>query len=202
MAPGALTLALAGLPGELIRLRERMAASTDDAIRRAAPALFVDLEDDAARDGAAPLHPALPDVPALTAAANLAGAPWAASGISVDWDPPACLPAPRAFPLFAQPTSDRLEGRARSLAWALTDAAIVRVSPSKHAAFSTSLREKALASTTIALVFDTSEGDLDEQQLSPLRDEARRALMHLDTAAPSRAWVDSMGRRRPTGSYR
>jgi hypothetical protein len=189
------TLALAGLPpGELIRLRERMAASTDEAIRRAAPTLFVDLEDDAASNGAEPLHPALPDVPALTAAANLSGAPWAASGISVDLGP-TCLPASTlCVPLFAPPTSDRLEARGRSLAWALTDAAILRVSPSKRAAFSTSLREKALASTTIALVFDTSEGDLDEQQLSSLRDEARRALKHLDSAAPSRASVDSMGK--------
>jgi hypothetical protein len=194
IAQSAVTLALAGLPsGELVRLRERMAAATDDAIRRAAPTLFVDLEDDASGDGAEPLHPALPDVPALTAAANLSGAPWAASGISVDLGP-TCVPGTRCVALFPATTSDRLEGRARALAWALTDAAILRVSPQARAAFSRSLREKGLGPTTIALVFDTSEGDLDEQQLGPLREEARRALKHLDAAAPSRAWVESMGK--------
>jgi len=195
LAPGAVTLALAGLPpGELIRLREGMTAFTDDAIRRAAPTLFVDLEDDAASGGAEKQHPALPDVPALTAAANLSGAPWAASEVSVDLGP-TCLPASaRCVPLFAPPTSDGLERRARSLAWALTDAAILRVAPEARAAFSSSLRDKALASTTIALVFDASEGDLDERQLGPLRDEARRALQHLDAAAPSRAWLATMAK--------
>jgi hypothetical protein len=188
-------LALAGLPpGELTRLREGLAASTDEAIRRAAPMLFVDLDDAAASDGAAPLHPALPDVPALTAAANLLGAPWTTTDLSVDIGP-TCLPAStRCISLFAPPTGDRLEGRARSLAWALADAAILRVTPGARPALVRSLREKALASNTIALVFDASEGELDEGKLDPLRDEARRAIKHLDPAAPSRAWLDSLGK--------
>ncbi|HVY44909.1 MAG TPA: hypothetical protein VHB21_03480, partial [Minicystis sp.] len=75
-----------------------------------------------------------------------------------------------------------------------SDAAIVRAAPAARAAIVTRLRDAALGATTIALVFDAPTGELDEARLTPLCDAARRALGHLDRAAPARPWLDALAK--------
>jgi hypothetical protein len=197
--PGSIALALGGLPpGELTRLREVLEALTDAAVRRTTARLFDDVEP--ARDGAAaapdPLRQALPDLPALTAAANVLAAPWIAPGLTVKLGP-ACDPAAtRCVPLFAPAVDgeDALVRRGRALAWTLGNAALVRVPAGSRAAMLRSLRRaQARGSGTIALVFDTPRGALDEEELDLLRVQARRALAHLAPDAPQRPWLEALG---------
>jgi hypothetical protein len=206
--PRSIALALGGLPpGELSRLREYLAQSTDAAVRRAAPMLF-DLElaqDEAVLpfDGGAappgtsdPLRQVLPDIPALTAAANVLGGPWSASGLSVQLGPACDTAATRCVALFAPAADpgDALIRRGRALAWGLGNAALLRVPAGSRAAFLQSLRAaQTRPSTTIALVFGAPRGTLDEAELELLRDQARLALAHLAVDAPLRPWLDALG---------
>jgi hypothetical protein len=198
VAPGAVALALGGLPpGELPHLRACLADSADAALRRAAPELFdlAGLADDTAPEPD-PLRQALPDLPALTAAANVLGAPWDAPGISVELRPTCEAAASRCVPLFAlrADRGDALVRRGRALAWSLGNAALLRVPASSHAALLGSLREaQTRPSGTIALVFDASRGTLDAAQLDMLHQQARRVLAHLPPDAPPRRWLDALG---------
>jgi hypothetical protein len=196
ITPAAVSLALGSLPpGELTRLREHLQESTDSALRRAAPGLF-DL-DDAAPD---PLRPSLPDLPALTAAANLLGAPWNAPGISVQLGPACRVGATRCVSVFgaAPAPEDALVRRCRSLAWALGHAGLLRAAPSARPGLLVSLREsqRRLAGT-VAMVFDAPRGRLDEAELDRLRQEARRELEQLASDAPPRPWLEGLRAARP-----
>jgi hypothetical protein len=199
MRPGAIALALGGLPPEeLIRLREHIEESTDAAVRRATAILFDDagpVPDDAAH-APDPLRQALPDLPALTAAANVLGAPWNAPGLSVKLGPVCDADASRCVPLFAAAVDrdDALVRRGRALAWTLGYAARLRVPAASRAATLRSLREaQARPSGTMALVFGAPRGALDEAELELLHEQARRALAHLARDAPERPWLDALG---------
>lgn len=197
VSPASVTLALGGLrPEELPRLRKHLAESTDGALRRAAPELF-DLEGPSDGDaGPDPLREALPDLPALTAAANLLGSPWEAPGISVRLGPSCDAAASRCVPLFtpAAEPEGALVRRARALAWAPGYAALLRVSADARPALLRSLREaQSRPSGTLAMVFGAARGTLDEAELDLLRREARRALEQVRPDAPQRPWLDAMG---------
>jgi hypothetical protein len=195
IAPASVSLALGGLPPEeLPRLRERLEAATDGALRRAAPGLF-DL-DDATPDS---LRQSLPDVPALTAAANLLGSPWSAPGISVKLGPACNEGTAHCVSVFAAAESeDAMARRGRSLAWALSRAALIRVAASARAALLGSLQEaQRRPSGTLALVFGASRGTLDEAELDRLREEARRELGQLASDAARRPWLEAVGAARP-----
>jgi hypothetical protein len=191
-----MALALGGLPAEaLTGLRERLEESTEAALRRAAPTLF-DLglaEEDGAKD---PLRQTLPDVPAMTAAANVLGAPWIGSGLSVMVGASCEAGAFRCVRLF-DPTLDRRDAvvrRGRALAWTLSNAAPLHVRASSRTHLLQSLRDaQARPSSTIALVFAASRGALDEAELELLREQSRRTLAHLPPDAPLRPWLDALG---------
>ena len=107
LLPESMALALGGLPaGEMTRLREGLAESTEAAVRRAAPALF-DLESagDDAGTTPGPLRQATPDLPALTAAVNVLGAPWRAPGISVELGSACAVASSDCVPLFVPAVS-------------------------------------------------------------------------------------------------
>ncbi|HLK35831.1 MAG TPA: hypothetical protein VKU41_03695 [Polyangiaceae bacterium] len=195
--PASISLALGGLPPEeLSRLRERIEESADAALRRAAPDLL-DMgsaaDDAAAADAASQVGP---DLPALTAAVNLGGAPWSAPGISVRLGPGCDPAASRCVPLFAAASSepeDPLARRARSLAWALSNAARVRAPPSSRTALVRSLRTaQRRPSSAVAIVFDAARGTLDGTELDLLRREARRAMEPLGPDAPQRPWLEAV----------
>jgi hypothetical protein len=196
VTPAAVALALGGLPPEeLRRLRKHMAESTDGALRRAAPGLFdLDAPPDA---GAAvdPLQQSLPDLPALTAAANVVGTPWEAPGISVHLGA-GCEPgATRCVPLFgtASGEGDSMLRRGRALTWALADAGLLRASAAGRAQLLHSLREAQLRSAGVAaMVFAASSGNIDPSELDPLRHEARRSLETLRPDAPQRPWLEAL----------
>jgi hypothetical protein len=197
--PGSVALALGGLPIEsLPRLRERLEESMDIAVRRAAPTLYDldELEDDAAAPDPDPLRRALPDLPPLTAAANVLGAPWEAPGVSVELGPTCQVAASRCVPLFA-PAFDRgdaLVRHGRALVWSLVNAARLRVPASSRTVLLRSLREtQTRPASTIALVFGASRGTLDERELDLLRQQARRVLAHLAPDTPRRSWLDALG---------
>jgi hypothetical protein len=199
IAPGSVSLALGGLPpGALPRLREQLKESSETALRRAAPALF-DLDDappDASRH-------ALPDLPALTAAANVLGSPWEAPGISVQLGAVCEAAASRCVPLFAPAvetveTGDALVRRARALAWALGNAAVLRVPANGRPGLLRALREaQPRPSSTLAMVFDAARGTLDDAELDLLRQQVRQALAELAPDAPQRPWLDALGAVRP-----
>ncbi len=199
ISSGSIALALGGLPpGEVTRLRDALAQSTEAAVHRAAPMLFdLGLSDDDAGPAADPLRQALPDLPALTAAANVGGAPWSAPGLSVRLAPDCATGSDsRCVQLFA-PTADQeadpLIRRGRALAWTLANAALLRGSAGSHVALLEALRRaQTRPSSTIALVFDSSRGAIDEAELELLRDQARRALAHLPPDAPQRPWLDAL----------
>ncbi len=196
--PGSVALALGGLPpGELTRLRELLEESTDAAVRRAAATLSdrVGLAQDDAAPVPDPLRQALPDLPALTAAANVMGAPWSAPGLSVKLGPVCDAVASRCVPLFAPAVDggDALVRRGRALAWTLGNAALVHVPAGSRAALLGSLREaQTWPSGTIALVFGAPKGELDEADLALLHEQARRALAHLAPDALQRPWLDAL----------
>jgi hypothetical protein len=197
--PGSIALALGGLPPEeLTRLRERLEESTDAAVRRAAATLLdrvVPPEHDEAPEPD-PVRQALPDLPALTAAANVLGDPWTGPGLSVELGPACEAAASRCVPLFA-PAADRgdaLVRRGCALAWTLGNAALLRVPAGSRAALLRSLRgAQTRPSGTIALVFGAPRGVLDEAELDLLREQAHRALAHLAADAPQRPWLDALG---------
>jgi hypothetical protein len=193
--PGSVALALGGLPaGEMTRLREGLAESTEVAVRRAAPALF-DLADDDAGTAPDPLRQAMPDLPALTAAVNVLGAPWHAFGLSVTLGPTCAVASPACVPLFtpAVDRDDALVRQGRALAWTLGNAALLRVPASSRAALLRSLRGmQTRPSGTIALVFDAPRGVVDAKELGLLHDEAREALLHLGPGALQRPWLEAL----------
>jgi hypothetical protein len=195
-----IALALGGLPPEeLTRLRQRLEESTDLALRGAAPTLF-DL-DVVAADAAAPdpFRQVLPDLPPLTAAANLVGAPWNAPGVSVKLGPTCDAAAARCLPLFV-PADDRdpVVRRARALAWTLANAVCLRALAASRASLLPSLREaQTRPSSTIALVFAASQGVLDEALLAKVREQARRAATHLPEGAPLRPWLEALAAAQP-----
>jgi hypothetical protein len=197
VAPESVSLALGGLPPEeLPRLREHLAASTDAAVRRAAPELFDlgELADERAAPD--PLREALPDVPALTAAANVLGSPWDAPGISVRLGPACDAAASRCAPLFAPAATpgDALVRRGRALAWALGNAALLRVPANSRGARLRSLREaQSRPSGTLAMVFGATRGALEEAEVDLLRQQAGRALAHLAPDAPQRPFLEALG---------
>jgi hypothetical protein len=196
-APATIALALGGLPpGELPRMREHLAEAADVAARLAAPDLFDlgELADDA---GTGTQRELLPDLPALTAAANLRGAPWEAPGIAVRLGAECEPAAARCVPLFSQSedddSGDALVRRGRSLAWALAKAGLLRVAAGSRPALLRSLRaSQPRPSGAIALVFDAPRGKLDEAELDRLRQEARRALADLREGAPERPWLEAL----------
>lgn len=201
LAPGAVALALGGLPpGELEHLREHLEESTDGALQRAAPELF-DLEGPPDAGAAVdPLRKVLPDLPALTAASNVLGSPWEAPGISVHLGPACEATAARCTPLLARAPveGDPLVRRGRVLAWALGNAALIHVPASAREGTLRALREAQLRpSGTIAMVFGATRGTLDASELALLRREARRALERLRPDAPQRAWLEALDSARP-----
>jgi len=196
--PGSIALALGGLPPEAMsRLRERLDESMDVAVRRVAPTLY-DLDrvadDDAAPDPD-PLRGALPDIPAVTAAANVLGAPWVAPGISVELVPTCPTAALRCVPLFAPATDpdDTLVRRGRALVWALGNAGLLRVPASSRAVLLRSLQDaQTRPAGTIALVYGAPRGTLDETELELLRQQARRVTGHLAPDTPRRSRIDAL----------
>jgi hypothetical protein len=199
IAPGSIALALGGLPPEeLTRLRERLEESVDVAMRRAAP-MLLDLDGLAERDAASasnPLRQAAADLPALTAAANVLGAPWSAPGLFVSLGPVCAATGLRCVPLFAPEVDrgDALVRSGRALVWTLGNAALLRVPAGSRAARLRSLRGAQIRpSGTIALVFAAARGALDEVELELLREQARRARVHLAPDAPQRPWLEAIG---------
>jgi hypothetical protein len=193
---GSIALALAGLPpGEVAHVRDCLAGSTDAAERRLA--MLFDLDGPGEDDASAPdpLGEALPDLPALTAAANVLGGPWSASGLTVALGPDCAAAAARCVPLFA-PAVDRADALVRrglALAWSLGNAALLRPPAGSRVALLRSLRAAQTGpSGTIALVFDAPRGALDEPGLEGLRVQARRALAHLAPDAPHRPWLEAL----------
>src|SRR5262249_43998565 len=164
--PASVALALGGLPPEeLPRLRQHLAESTDGMLRRAAPELF-DLDERPGDAGADPLRQMLPDLPALTAAANLVGSPWEGPRISVHLGPVCEAAASRCVPVFAPASTadghaeaarshaadDPLVRRGRALAWALGSAALLGVPASAREGVLHALREVQLRpSGTVAM---------------------------------------------------
>jgi hypothetical protein len=201
VTPAAAALALGGLPPEeLPRLRKHLADSTDGALLRAAPELFdLDSPPDAA-PAVDPLRESLPDLPALTAAVNVLGAPWEAPGISVRLGPACETGASRCLPLFGAASygDDPVVRRGRGLAWALAGSALLRVSSVARAPLLQVLQEAQLRpSGTIAMVFAASRGSVDPKELDLLRREARRAAEPLRPDAPQRPWLDALVGARP-----
>jgi hypothetical protein len=196
LPPGSVALALGGLPpGELARVRQHLAESTDTTLRRAAPEVF-ELEDRTSDDaGADPLRQALPDLPALTAAANLLGSPWDGPGVAAQLGPACAAGAERCVPLFATPAEpgDSLVRRGRALAWALGNAALVRAKAGSREPLLRALREAQLRpSSTLAVVFGAPRGRLEAAELEPLRREALRALGDLAHDSPRRPWLEAL----------
>ena len=193
--PAIVSLALAGLPaGELARLREHLRESTDTALRRAAPDVF-DLGE--APDAASPdpLRLALPDVPALTAAANVLGSPWEAPGISVRLGPTCAAEATRCIPLLEPPgmQDDALTRRGRALAWALGNAIWLQVSATSRPALIRALQEsRTRPQSTIAMVFGAARGSLDEAELDGLRRQARESLEQVAAGSSRRPWLEAL----------
>ncbi|MGH7436493.1 MAG: hypothetical protein ACRENE_12540 [Polyangiaceae bacterium] len=201
VTPDAVTLALGGLPPEEIpRLRKHLAESTDGALQRAAPELFdLDAPPDAG-PAVDPMRDSLPDLPALTAAANVLGDPWEAPGISVHLGPTCEVGASRCVPLFgaASGGDDALLRRGRGLAWALAHAALVRGPPETRGRLLSLLRAAQLRPAgTIAMVFVSSRGSVDPNDLDALRREARRAIEPLRPEAPQRPWLEALAAARP-----
>jgi hypothetical protein len=201
--PGSIALALGGLPpGELTRLQEFLAHSADVAARRAAPAIFdLGLAEEDAGPAPDPLRQALPNVPAVTAAANVLGAPWSAPGMSVRLGPTCDGAAARCVALFspAADGDDPLLRRGRALAWSLGNAALLRVPAGSRAARLQSLREtQTRPSSTIALVFGATRGALDEAEIGRMRDQARARLEDLAGDAPQRPWLEALVAARST----
>jgi hypothetical protein len=198
LPPEAIALALGGLPPEALpRLRAHLADSTDSALRRADPELF-DLDDVAPADS---LRQALPDLPALTAAANLLGSPWEGPGISVVLGPLCEKAAARCTPLFAsaaapedaQDAQDALIKRGRALAWALGKAALLRVAASSRQSLLHALWEaQPRPSGTVAMVFGATRGKLDPAELELLHRQAHRVLADLARDAPQRPLLDAL----------
>ncbi len=192
-----IALALGGLPvEEVTRLREALAASTDTALRHAAPTLFDLAGENDAGLTPDPLRRAIPDIPALTAAANVLGAPWHAPGLSVELGPICDVATSSScVPLFvpAVEREDALVRRARALAWTLGNARMLRVPARARAPLVRSLRQaQTRPSGTIALVFDATRGVLDDAKLEPLRAQARQALADVASDAPLRPWLDAL----------
>jgi len=194
--PGSVAVALGGLPpDELPRLRVHLAESMDGALRLAAPEVF-DLDGRTGGGaGADPVPKALLDLPALTAAANLLGSPWEGPGISVHLGPVCEAAASRCTPLFAQdgPAADSMVRRGRALAWALANAALLRVLASAREGLLHALREAQLRpSGTLAMVFASTRGALDVAELGLLRAEARRELSQLALDSPLRPLLEAL----------
>ncbi|HTQ07408.1 MAG TPA: hypothetical protein VMI54_26310 [Polyangiaceae bacterium] len=186
----AVSLAFGALPPETLgRVHRHLAEATTRAVRRALPALFLD--DEPAPSSYADV---LPDIPALTAAANLLGSPWNAEGISVALVPRCAPNASTCIPLFApEEPADALGRRARALAWAFGHAALLRAPGDARARLLEELRRAALRSSgTIALVFDADHGTLDDAELGGLEADARRALAHWPADAPGQAWLGAL----------
>jgi hypothetical protein len=154
------------------------------------------LSEDEATPESDPLRQVLPDVPAMTAAANVLSAPWKGPGISVTLGPSCEVSALRCVPLFA-PSVDRADALVRSgraLAWTLANAALLHAPADSRVALLRSLREaQARASGAIALVFGASRGLLDEAEVEQLRERARRAVAYLPPDAPQRPWLVALG---------
>ena len=200
LAPRVVALALGGLPPEALpRLREYLAEATDGALRRAAPEAF-ELDDVAPADST--LHNVLPNLPALTAAANMLGSPWEAPDISVKLGRACESAAARCVPLFPQlpappsasaESGDSLVRRGRALAWALDNAALLRVPASSRAAVLHALREaQSRPSGTLAMVFGAPRGKLDEAELDLLRGRARKSLADIASDSPRRPLLDAL----------
>jgi hypothetical protein len=194
---GSIALALGGLPPEeLPRLRACIAESTDTAARMAAPVLFDLTGPEDAPAAPDPQCGAMPGLPAVTAAANVLGAPWGAPGIAVELTPTCDASAARCVPLFASAVDrgDALVRRGLALAWTLGNAARLRVASPSRAPVVRSLRQaQTRPGSTIALVFDAPRGVLDAAELERLHEEARRSLADIASDAPQRPWLDALG---------
>jgi hypothetical protein len=183
---GAVTLALGGLPsGDAQRISDELAAATRSAIRRANP-LYVELAEPA------PATPLSANLPALTAAANLLGSPWQAPGLSVELGPTCRPDAQRCIPVFRERLDDGVERRARGMAWAFSNAALLRA-PGRVEQVRDALQQRAIQpDSNIALVFTSSSGSLDAASLGALQREATRALRYLPEGARERFWLEAL----------
>jgi hypothetical protein len=191
--PAAVSLALGGLAaGEAERLRARLQATTDAAVARASP-LNLGL-DDGPEAAAGMTEVFQKELPALTAAANLVGSPWSAPGLSVSFGPTCQTGATQCVPLFGPPTSEPRERRARALAWALSHCAVLRARAAPDGLASALHERQGQPKGTVALVFSSRAGALDEGQMQQLRAQATRALAHLPAKAPERFWLEAIGR--------
>jgi hypothetical protein len=137
----------------------------------------------------------LPDLPALTAAANLLGSPWEGPGISVHVGAVCEAAASRCTPVFvpAAMADEPLVRRGRALAWALANAALLRVAANAREGLLHSLRDVQLRpSGSVAIVFASARGTIAAAELDRLRHEARQALAQLRPDAPQRPWLDAL----------
>jgi hypothetical protein len=196
-APAAVATALGGLNAEVLQqLGDQLKAANDAAITRANPLTF-QLDDDATgKEGqAAALQR---EMPAVTAAANLASSQWSAPGIRVELGRRCQPSAATCLPLLTDATfaEDTHTRRARGLAWALSHAAIVRAHGSALE-LGRVLRERLKASGTMALVFTATAGTLEAVPLGVLRAQAARAVSHLPQKAAGRGWLEAMAHAEP-----
>jgi hypothetical protein len=101
---------------------------------------------------------------------------------------------PFAAPRLSRAESDdALVRRGRALAWALGNAALLRVPASARATLLDSLRQaQARPSGTLAMVFNATRGKLDEAELDLLHRQARRMLADIAADSPQRPWLDAL----------
>lgn len=187
--PAAISLSLAGgAPNAVDRTRALLGA-VSVAVRQRANPFIIDLDGSEAYTLTSTRTQLLTQLPAATAAANLLASPWRDTGIWVELGVSCPPSANRCMRLYDWNGSDTVERRVRNVVWAWSHAALIRPK-GPVAAFVAALRRRAVQpTTTIALVFARSSGQLNAASLAALRREARQAQAQTPPKSPERYWL-------------
>ncbi len=191
LAPEAFSVALGALsPEPRARLLEALTQATDAEVKRAHP-LVVDLVEDGTPERARLRELLRADVPAVTAANNLLGAPWHAPGLQVELGTECAPHAARCFEVPSPAREDTLERRGAFAAWALAHAALVR-SPTKDALVEALRAEQQQPGSALALVLSARSGSVAAGQRDAFERQARRGIPLLPEDAPERRWLEAL----------